>query len=169
MILHHCWRKMLCKLCQDIRLAELVAFETDFDDKIEQCQFTNAEKAYRHQSDFKALCVSGQSQCDLCLLLSQILEEEQTWNDDDEIYGSIRGESASDLVRKLRTDCSAQIYICRVDGTERQDDAGIFEIAVIPTFIYDSSEARKSPTSRDAFFWRALEVWPQNGTYSVYD
>ena len=159
---------MLCNLCQGIRLAELVAFATDFEDEIERCQFTNAEKPYRHQPSFKALCISGQNGCDLCLLVSQILEE-QTSNNDDEIYGSSQGESASELVCKLRTDCSARIYICRVSGTDRQDDAGIFEIAVLPTFLYDSSESRTSLASQDAFFWRALEVWTLDGKRFIGD
>ncbi|MCJ1465672.1 hypothetical protein MMC07_004291 [Pseudocyphellaria aurata] len=117
---------MLCTFCQRIELAHLVAFEVDFDEEpaAGQYQLLNAEKAYQHQPNFKALCVSGKNQCDLCLLISEVLEGDQNWNDDDKIYGSVNGESESDLVLKLRTDCSNQIYIYCVDGTERQEDAG---------------------------------------------
>lgn len=111
--------------------------------------------------------LSGQNQCDLCLLISQVFEEDQTWSDDDEIYGSTQGESVLDLVRKLRIHSSAQIYICYLDATDRQDDAGIFEIAIIPTFIYDSSKPQADVASHDAFFWRGLEVWMQNGNCCV--
>lgn len=154
---------MLCTLCQGIRLAQLVAFEADNDDEAGQSQLLNAEEAYQHQPNFEALCISGKNQCDLCSLISEVLEEDQTWNNEDKIYGSVDGESESDLILKLRTDCSAQIYIYRVDGTERQEDAGIFEIAIIPTFICTFSNSLQPRTSPDAFFWRALEVWSQSG------
>lgn len=156
---------MFCTLCQGIPLTQLVAFETDYDDDDEagHHQLLNTEKAYRHHSNFEALCISRQTQCDLCLLISEVLEEDQNWNDDDRIYGSVNGESESDLVLKLRTDCSTQIYICRVDGTERQEDAGIFEIAIIPTFTSKFSNSPIPGMSHDAFFWRALEVWTQSG------
>lgn len=154
---------MLCKLCQGIQLVQLVAFETDYDDEAGHHQLLNARQAYQHQPNFEALCNSGQNQCDLCLLISEVLEEDQNWNADDKIYGSMNGESESDLVLKLRTDCSTQIYICRVDGTERQDDAGIFEIAVIPTFTYKFTNTSAPCTYPDAFFWRALEIWTHSG------
>lgn len=152
---------MLCTLCQGIQLDRLVAFETDYNDEAGQHQLLNARKAYQHQPNFEALYVSGQNQCDLCLLISEVLEKDQNWNDDDKIYGSVHGESESDLILKLRTYCSTQIYIYRVDGTERQEDAGIFEIAIIPTFNFSDSLVPR--TSPDAFFWRALEVWTQSG------
>lgn len=154
---------MICTLCQGIQLTQLVAFETDYDDEAGHDQLLNIERAYKHQPNFEALCISARNQCDLCSLVLEALEEDQNWNDDDKIYGSVNGESESDLVLKLRTECSAQIYICRVDGTERQEDAGIFEIAIIPTFTYETSNSLVSRTSPDAFFWRALEVWTQSG------
>lgn len=155
---------MICTLCQGIELAQLVAFETDFDEEAAagQYQLLNTEKAYKHQPDFKALCISAQNQCGLCSLISEVLEEDQNWNDDDKIFGSVNGESESDMILKLRTDCSAQIYIYCVNGTERQDDAGIFEIAIIPTFKYGLSNSL-SHTSSVSFFWRSLEVWAQSG------
>lgn len=157
---------MLCTLCQRIQLDQLVAFETDNDDEAGQAQLLNAEEAYQHQPNYEALRISGKNQCDLCSLISEVLEEDQTWNDDDKIYGSVNGESESDLILKLRTGCSTQIYIFRVDGTERQEDAGIFEIAIVPTFICNFSNSSNSSLPRpspDAFFWRALEVWTQSG------
>ncbi|MCJ1266197.1 hypothetical protein MMC22_006080 [Lobaria immixta] len=154
---------MLCTLCQGIQLAQLVAFETDNDDEAGHHQLQNAGKAYPHQPNFEALCISGQNQCELCLLMSEVIEEDQTWNDDDKIYGCMNGESESDLILNLRTDYSAQIYIFRLDGTERQEDAGIFEIAIVPTFIYNLSNSSAPRTNPDAFFWRALEVWTQSG------
>lgn len=154
---------MLCTLCQGIQLTELVAFETDDDDEAGHHQLLNAGKAYQHQPNFDALCISGQNQCELCLLMSEVLEEDQSWNDDDKIYGCMNGESESDLILNLRTDYSAQIYVFRLDGTERQEDAGIFEIAIVPTFIHNLSNSLAPRTSPDAFFWRALEVWTQSG------
>ena len=45
----------------------------------------------------------------------------------------------------------------------RQDDAGILEIAIVPTFNSESALSSTSYVSPDAFFWRALEIWPETG------
>lgn len=156
---------MLCSICQGIRLTELVSFETSGEDEIETCELRNTEEAYPFHSCFEALRRSGsQNECELCALIAQILEEDQTWNDDDKIYGSSRGDSERDLVLQLRTSCSAQIYIYRVEGSERQEDAGIFEIAVVPTFTYQELPGSSGPSNdQHAFYWRILEVWAQSG------
>lgn len=156
---------MLCSICQAIRLTELAPFETSGEDEIETCQLTNTKEAYLLHHSFEALKRSGtQNECDLCVLIAQVLEEDQTWNDDDKIYGSIRGDSERDLVLQLRTDCSAEIYVYRVEGSERQEDAGIFEIAVVPTFTYQELLAASGPgNAQHAFYWRVLEVWAQSG------
>lgn len=114
---------MLCSICQGIRLTELVPIETSGEGEIETCQLTNTKEAYFLHPSFEALKRPGtQNECELCALIAQVLEEDQTWNDDDKIYGSSR---------------SAEIYIYRVEGSGRQEDAGIFEIAVVPTFTYE--------------------------------
>lgn len=154
---------MLCILCQGIRLDKLVAFETEYDDKTERCKLVKYERAYQHHANFTALCTSAHNECSLCLLISQVLEEEQTWNNDDRIYGSAENELESDLIIKLRTNRSAQIYICLLDGTIRQDDAGIFEIVIIPTFANNLPKTPTIPKTLDTFFWRALEVWTHRG------
>lgn len=79
------------------------------------------------------------------------------------IYRSSKGEEEYTLVDQLSTDFSAPIYLYKVSGSERQEDAGIFEIAVVPTFRYNPLIAAASDTQPDAFFWRALEVWSGNG------
>lgn len=155
---------MLCSICQGIRLTELVSFETSGEDEIETCELTKTEEAYPFHPCFEALRRSGQSACELCALIAQVLEEDQTWNDDDKIYGSSRGDSERDLVLQLRTSHSAQIYIYFVEGSERQDDAGIFEIAVVPTFTYQELPESSGPgKGQHAFYWRVFEVWAQSG------
>lgn len=156
---------MLCSICQGIRLTELVPFETSGEDEIETCQLTNTKEAYLLHPSFDALKRSStQNDCELCALIAQVLEEDQTWNDDDKIYGSSRGDSERDLVLQLRTGSSAEIYIYRVEGSGRQEDAGIFEIAVVPTFIYQDIPASLRPdNNQHAFYLRVLEVWAQSG------
>lgn len=158
---------MLCSICQGIRLTELVPFETSGEDEIETCQLTNTKEAYLLHPSFDALKRSGtQHECELCALIAQVLEEDQTWNDDDKIYGSSRGDSERDLVLQLRTGRSAEIYIYRVEGSGRQEDAGIFEIAVVPTFTYPEKLPAASGPGNDhqhAFYLRVLEVWAQSG------
>ncbi len=154
---------MLCSLCQGICLAELAAFETRDDDEIEKCELINTEKAYRHHSCFEDLWTTGQNGCELCLLISQVLEEEQSWNNDDKIYGSMEGDSEKELVLKLQTASSTQIYMYSVQGSERQEDAGIFEVAVVPTFSYQLPASSLPRTGPHAFYWRGLEVWAKTG------
>lgn len=156
---------MLCSICQGICLTKLVPFETSGEDEIETCQLTNTKEAHLLSPSFEALKRSGtQNECELCTLIAQVLEEDQTWNDDDKIYGSSRGDSERDLVLQLRTGCSAEIYIYRVEGSERQEDAGIFEIAVVPTFNYQELPAASGPgNDQQAFYWRVLELWAQSG------
>lgn len=156
---------MLCSTCQGIRLTELVPFDTSGEDEIETCQVTNTKEGHLLHPSFEALERSGtQNECELCSLIVQVLEEDQTWNDDDKIYGSSRGDSERDLVLQLRTGYSAEIYLYRVEGSERQEDAGIFEIAVVPTFSYQELPAASRPgNGHHAFYWRALEVWAQSG------
>ncbi len=110
---------MLCTLCQGIRLVDLVAFETKDEDEIETCRLMNTERAYRHHPNFNSLFGSGEHGCNLCLLISQVLEEKQSWHTESNIYGSIHGEAEQDLVLKLRSACSSQIYIYQVDASER--------------------------------------------------
>ena len=51
----------------------------------------------------------------------------------------------------------------------RQEDAGIVEIAVVPTFNSESALSSTSSARPDAFFWRALEIWLENGErYTAY-
>ena len=153
---------MLCTFCAGIRLTDLVAFEIERYDE-ETCQLLNTENAYHHQPNFEDLCKSSVDGCQLCLLISQVLEADESWNADEKLYGSVQGENEHDLLRRLRSKSSSRIYIYRIDETERQDDAGIFEIAVVPTFKYDLIESSRSSASPHAFFWRALEVWPTTG------
>lgn len=157
---------MLCVFCQGIRLAEIPPFVTNDDDETEKCQLTNLVQAYKHQPNFKSLSLSASRGCQLCVLISEVLLQRQESsgqisNNDDIIYRSVRNEPESALLIQLETDFSAQIYIYRIDGTERQEDAGIFELAIVPTFIYRSPELLVHDGEPDAFFWRALEVWPQ--------
>lgn len=156
---------MLCTLCQGLRLTELVALEIECDEESETCRLMNTARAYHHQPSFEALCLSSGNGCILCQLMSQVLEKDQDWSDDDKLYGSKNGESDDDLVLQLRTACSTQIYVYSVDGSDRQDDAGIFEIAVVSTFSSQRKTSSSSPANPDAFFWRALEVWPENGEF----
>lgn len=79
------------------------------------------------------------------------------------IYRSSRGEEESALVDQLGTDFSAPIYLYKVDGSECQENAGIFEIAVVPTFRYNPLISGITDPQPDAFFWRALEVWSGKG------
>ena len=110
---------MLCTFCQGIRLIDLVAFETKDDDEIETCRLINTERAYHHHPNFNSLFRSAEHGCNLCLLISQVLEEKQSWHTESNIYGSIHGEAESDLVLKLRSACSGQIYVYQVDASER--------------------------------------------------
>lgn len=163
---------MLCECCRGIRLDDLCQFDTVEDDKVEKCQLTGLTEAYKHQPSFFFLNLSGRKGCELCFLISQVLVQKhddssgQILNNDDIIYRSINNEPESDLLLQLETDNSSQIYLYRIDGSERQEDPGIFEIAVVPTFVYASSRPSESDEQYDgkpdAFFWRALEVWPQN-------
>lgn len=157
---------MLCIYCQGICLAKIPLFVTVDDDEIEKCQLTNLIEAYKHHPNFKSLRLSGSRGCQLCVIISQVLLQSQESNgqiltNDDIIYRSIRKEPESALLLQLETDYSAQIYIYFIDETERQEDAGIFEIAIVPTFTYRSSKLLVHDEEPDAFFWRALEVWPQ--------
>lgn len=110
---------MLCTLCQGIRLTDLVAFETKDEDEIEKCRLMNTERAYHHHPNFDSLFRSGEQGCNLCLLISQVLEEKQSWHTESNIYGSIHGEAEQNLVLKLRSPCSGQIYIYQVEASER--------------------------------------------------
>ena len=110
---------MLCRFCQGIRLTDLVAFETEDEDAIETCRLMNTKRAYHHHPNFNSLLRSGEHGCNLCLLISQVLEAKQRWHNESNIYGSISGEVEQDLVLKLRSACSSQIYIYRVDASER--------------------------------------------------
>lgn len=160
---------MLCRNCQGISLPELIPLEFIQDEEIEQCQLINVDTAYQHQPCFQSLSFSAMKGCLLCVLIVTTLAEKQRYNNDDMIYRSSRGEEESALVDQLSTDYSAPIYLYRVDGGERQEDAGIFEIAVVPTFNYNPLIASASVTQPDAFFWRALEVWPGNGKSIALD
>ena len=110
---------MLCISCRGIRLTDLVAFETQDEDEIKTCRLMNTERAYHHHTNFNSLFRSGEHGCNLCLLISQVLEEKQSWHNESNIYGSIHGEVEQDLVLKLRSAYSSQIYIYRVDASER--------------------------------------------------
>ena len=110
---------MLCTFCQGIRLVDLVAFETNDEDEIETCRLINTKRAYHHHPNFDSLFKSGEHGCNLCLLISQVLEEKQSWHTESNIYGSIHGEAEPDLVLKLRSACSCQIYIYQVEASER--------------------------------------------------
>ena len=110
---------MLCRFCQDIRVNHLVAFETKDEDEIETCRLTNTERAYKHHIRFDLLSKSGEHGCNLCLLISQMLEEKRSRHTESNIYGSIHGEAEPELVLKLRSACSGQIYVYQVDTSER--------------------------------------------------
>ena len=154
---------MLCASCDGIRSEDLVSLETENEDEIRTCKLLNANKAFQHSPDFQTLCMSAQSGCNLCLLMSQMLEDDHNWNDEINIYGSSEGETISELILKLKSEQSASIYIYKLDGTDRQEDAGIFEIAIAATF----SPSSNSKPDYEAFFWRALEIWPEAGQFHV--
>lgn len=161
------FRKMLCLKCRGISFIELVSLEFTEDEKVEKCQLMNIGTAYRHQLSFKTLLLSAAAGCPLCDLIATTLAEKQRFNNNDMIYRSSRAESESALIDQLSTDFSASIYLYKVESTERQETAGIFEIAIVATFEYNIAIASASDTQPDAFFWRALEVWLDDGKSSA--
>lgn len=154
---------MLCVNCQNIRLKELVPLETTHDEEIKKCQLMNLKNAHQHQSNFRSLLISAQNECTLCMLMSKVLTEKQRCNNYDMVYRSIKGEQEIALVDQLNTEYSGPLYLYAVDGTGRQEDAGIFEIAVVPTFNYGLTDKPTLDPEPDAFYWRGFEVWPQAG------
>lgn len=154
---------MLCSKCQRISLPELISLEFIEDEEIETCQLVNIDTAYQHQSSFKALLLSATAGCPLCVLIASTLTEKQWLNNVYVLYRSSRGEEESALIDQLSTDFSGPIYLYKVDGSERQEDAGIFEIAIVPTLNYNPFTGQTSNSQPDAFFWRALEVWSDDG------
>ena len=92
-----------------------------------------------------------------------MLEADESWNADEKFYESVQGENEHDLLRRLKSESSSRKYVYQIDETERQDGAGIFEIAVAPIFKYDLIEPSRNGASPHAFFLRALEVWPTTG------
>ena len=158
---------MLCLKCRGISFIELIALEFTEDEEVEKCQLMNVGTAYRHQLSFKALLLSAAAGCTLCVLIARTLAEKERLNSNDMIYRSSRAESESALIDQLSTDVSAPIYLYKVEGSERQETAGIFEIAVVATFELNSATASASDSQPDAFFWRALEVWLDDGKSSA--
>lgn len=158
---------MLCLKCRRIPFIELIPLDFTEDEDIKKCRLMNVGTAYRHQACFKALSLSAAASCPLCVLIATTIAEKQRFNNNDVIYRSSRGEAESALIDQLSTDFSAPIYLYKVGKSERQEAAGIFEIAVVPTFEYNSSIGPLSDTQPDAFFWRALEVWSDNGKSSA--
>ena len=54
-------------------------------------------------------------------------------------------------------------------GTEKDEGAGIWEMGIVATFNYREESAETAVPEAgirrvDAFFWRALEVWREDGT-----
>lgn len=125
---------MLCTYCQGIRLVDLVAFETKDEDKIETCRLINTESAYHHHPNFDSVLRSGKHGCNLCLLISQVLEEKQSWHTESNIYGSIHGEAETDLVLMLRSACSGRIYIYQVHASERYVRTFLLHSQLNPTY-----------------------------------
>lgn len=158
---------MLCLKCRRISFSELVPLGFTEEEEVEKCRLMNIGTAYQHQSCFRALSLSAAAGCLLCVLIAATVAEKQKFNNNDMIYRSSRAEEESALIDQLSTGFSAPIYLYKVEGSERQETAGIFEIAIIPTFEYSRSIVSAPDTQPDAFFWRALEVWSDDGKLSA--
>ena len=73
------------------------------------------------------------------------------------------------------TESSGALYFFGVEGTEKRDGAGIWEIGVVATFDYGGVSVdavgggQESGIGRvDAFYWRALEVWGESGRFQCH-
>ena len=67
------------------------------------------------------------------------------------------------------TASSRTILLYSVKGTEKDERAGIWEMGIVATFSYREESARTAVPDEgirrvDAFFWRAVEVWREDGT-----
>lgn len=67
------------------------------------------------------------------------------------------------------TATSRTIFFYSVKGTEKDEGAGIWEMGIVATFNYREESADTAGPEAgirrvDAFFWRALEVWREDGT-----
>ena len=55
---------------QDIRVNDLVAFDTKDEDEIETCRLMNTDRAYHNHINFFLLFKFGEYGCNICLLMS---------------------------------------------------------------------------------------------------
>ena len=67
------------------------------------------------------------------------------------------------------TASSKTLLLYSVKGTEKDEEAGIWEMGIVATFNYREESAGTAVPEAgirrvDAFFWRALEVWREDGT-----
>ena len=161
---------MLCSFCDSLNLSTLLPLDISYDDEGDICTANiNISDGFSHHSSFPSLLLSSRNGCTLCTLIARHLAEKQTWCNEDRLYGSARGESEDELVVRLMTASSRTIFLYSVKGTEKDEGAGIWEMGIVATFNYGEESAETAVTEAgirrfDAFFWRALEVWREDGT-----
>lgn len=161
---------MLCPLCRSLNLFNLLPLEINYDEEDVRTANINISDGFCHHPSFLSLLLSSENGCTLCTLIARVLREKQTWSSYDRLYGSNLGESEDALVARLMTGSSGCIYLYSVDMTEKQERAGIWEMGIVATF--NDGEGRNGVDARsgkiqrvDAFFWRALEVWREDGGF----
>ena len=159
---------MLCPLCHSLNLSNLLPLDINYDEDDVCTANINIFDGFSHHPSFPSLLLSSENGCTLCTLIARVLQEKQTWSNEDRLYGSILGESEDALVARLMTESSGRVYLYRVEGTEKQDGAGIWEMGVVATFDYGErvggvGGGKGKVRKVDAFFWRALEVWGKDG------
>ena len=167
---------MLCPLCQSLNLSTLLPLEITYENNEEvRTAHINVSDGFRHHPSFLSLLVSSENGCTLCALVVRVLQEKQKWSSVDSLYGSILGESEDALVASLVTESSGALYLFSVEGTEKWDGAGIWEMGIVATF--DCKEGKDDGFGVgqggrvgrvDAFCWRALEVWGENGRFQCH-
>lgn len=73
------------------------------------------------------------------------------------------------------TESSGALYLFSVEGTEKRDGAEIWEMGIVATFDYGEGNddgvvgGQEGKVGRpDAFCWRALEVWGEDGRFQCH-
>ena len=167
---------MLCLLCQSLNLSTLLPLEITYDDYEDvRTANINLSDGFRHHPSFQSIILSSQNGCVLCALVARVLQKKREWSRVDSLYGSVLGESEDVLVARLVTGSSRALFFFGVEGTEKRDEAGIWEIGVVATFDYGGGsddgigDGQKGKIGRvDAFCWRVLEVWRENGRFKCH-
>ena len=79
------------------------------------------------------------------------------------------------MVARLVTESSGALYLFSVEGTEKRDGAEIWEMGIVATFDYGEGNddgvvgGQEGKVGRpDAFCWRALEVWGEDGRFQCH-